>query len=119
MRVTLTIQEFGLDFQFLGFGEKVHSARGLHATVGDVAKFVKYRNRIAVFNSQATPAFREPTPGQRLSIEVTGASPFPQAKWGRHLHVNGIPVTPTIRRGESAAAGGARHNPAALFRCLA
>ena len=34
MPVTLTVQEFGLDSQFFGFGEKVHSARGLHATVG-------------------------------------------------------------------------------------
>jgi hypothetical protein len=34
MPVTLTVHEFGLDSQFPGFGEKVHSARGLHATVG-------------------------------------------------------------------------------------
>jgi hypothetical protein len=47
MAVTLTIEEFGLDSQFLGFGEKVHSARSLHATVGDVAKFVKHTKRIA------------------------------------------------------------------------
>jgi hypothetical protein len=38
MPATLTVQEFGLDTQFFGFGEKVHSARGLHATAGAVGK---------------------------------------------------------------------------------
>ena len=32
MAVTLTVDKFGLNSQFSGFGEKVHSARGLHAT---------------------------------------------------------------------------------------
>ena len=36
MAVTLTVHKFGLDSQFFGFGEKVHSARGLHATAGAV-----------------------------------------------------------------------------------
>ena len=31
--VTLTIEEFGLNSAIIGFGEKVHSARGLHAKV--------------------------------------------------------------------------------------
>ena len=38
MPVTLTVHEFGLDTQFFGFGEKVHSARGLHATAGAVRR---------------------------------------------------------------------------------
>jgi hypothetical protein len=36
-----------------------------------------------------------------------------------YFHVNGITVNTTIQPVESAAAGGAGHNPAALFRCLA
>ena len=35
MPVTLTVDKFGLDSGVFSFGEKVHSARGLHATVGD------------------------------------------------------------------------------------
>src|SRR5258708_7164346 len=35
--VTLTIEKFGLDSEFGGFGKKVHWARGLHATLGGVA----------------------------------------------------------------------------------
>ena len=35
MPVTLTIDKFGLDSCGFSFGEKVHSARGLHVTVGD------------------------------------------------------------------------------------
>ena len=34
MAVTLTVDKFGLNSEFFGFGEKVHSARGLHATDG-------------------------------------------------------------------------------------
>ena len=34
MAVTLTVHKFGLDSQFGSLGEKVHSARCLHATVG-------------------------------------------------------------------------------------
>jgi hypothetical protein len=37
MAVTLTVDKFGLDSEVFSFGEKVHSARRLHATVGDVA----------------------------------------------------------------------------------
>jgi len=37
--VTLTVHKFGLDTQLFGSGGKVHSARRLHATVKDVAKF--------------------------------------------------------------------------------
>jgi hypothetical protein len=39
MAVTLTVDIFGLDTQVFGFGEKVHSAHSLHATVWTVAKF--------------------------------------------------------------------------------
>ena len=39
MAVTLTVDKFGLDSEVFSFGEKVHSARRLHATVRDVAKF--------------------------------------------------------------------------------
>jgi hypothetical protein len=39
MPVTLTVDKFGLDSEVFGFGEKVHSARGLHATVRIVAEF--------------------------------------------------------------------------------
>jgi hypothetical protein len=35
MPVTLTVDKFGLDSGVFSFGEKVHSARGLHATAGD------------------------------------------------------------------------------------
>ena len=34
MPVTLTVDKFGLDSQLLSFGEKVHWARRLHATLG-------------------------------------------------------------------------------------
>jgi hypothetical protein len=40
MRVTLTIDKFGLDTQFSGFGEKVHSARGLQQRRGRRENFV-------------------------------------------------------------------------------
>src|ERR1700687_2088376 len=80
MPVTLTVQEFGLDSQLFSSGEKVHSARRLHATVRDVAKFSRYRKRIAVFNSRAPPAF----PGNQCPasgfLYMSGASPFPQSK---------------------------------------
>jgi hypothetical protein len=35
MPVTLTVDKFGLDSGVSSFGEKVHSARGLHTTVGE------------------------------------------------------------------------------------
>ena len=38
MAVTLTVDKFGLDSEVSSLGEKVHSARALHATVRDVAK---------------------------------------------------------------------------------
>jgi len=38
MTVTLTVDKFGLDSEVCSLGEKVHSARALHATVSDVAK---------------------------------------------------------------------------------
>ena len=38
MAVTLTVDKFGLDSEVCSLGEKVHSARALHATVSDVAK---------------------------------------------------------------------------------
>jgi hypothetical protein len=44
---------------------------------------------------------------------------FPANETGRHFHVNGITVNKTIQPVESAAADGAFHNPAPLFRCLA
>jgi len=81
MAVTLTVDKLGLDPQFFGFGEKVHSARRLHATVGGVAKFSKCRKRIAVFNSQPSPPF----PGNQRPLNgfvyMSGTSPFPQTKW--------------------------------------
>src|SRR6202022_1009972 len=81
MAVTLTVDKFGLDPQVFGFGEKVHSARGLHATVGAVAKFFRCRKRIAVLNLVASPAF----PGNQCPasgfLYMSGASPFPQSKW--------------------------------------
>jgi hypothetical protein len=40
MPVTLTVHEFGLDSQLFSSGGKVHSARRLHATVGNVAKIL-------------------------------------------------------------------------------
>ena len=57
-------------------------------------------------------------PGQRLSIYVRSVS-FPAIGTGRYFHVNGITVNKTTQTVESAAAGGAFHNPALLFRCLA
>src|ERR1700686_1083614 len=48
MAVTLTVDIFGLDSEVFSFGEKVHSARRLHATIRGVAKFSRYRKRIAV-----------------------------------------------------------------------
>src|ERR1700738_5298439 len=80
MAVTLTVDKFGLDSEVFGFGVKVHSARGLHATARDVAKFSRCRNRIAVVNSPASPPF----PGNQYSMSGlvyrSGASPFPQTK---------------------------------------
>jgi hypothetical protein len=35
MAVTLTVDKIGLDSGVSSFGEKVHSARGLHATISD------------------------------------------------------------------------------------
>ena len=108
MAVTLTVDKFGLDSQVFGFGEKVHSARGLHATAGAVAKFSRCRKRIAVFNSKAVPGVpREPMPGERLSIYVRNVS-FPAIETGRRFHVNGITVNKTTQTVESAA-GGAFH----------
>ena len=46
-----------LETQVFSFGEKVHSARRLHATVRGVAKFSRCRKRIAVFNSLVSAAF--------------------------------------------------------------
>src|SRR5258706_13879471 len=80
MPVALTVDKFGLDFEVFSFGEKVHSARGLHATAGDVAKFSRCRKRIAVFNSLASLPF----PGNQCPangfVYRSEASPFPQMK---------------------------------------
>jgi hypothetical protein len=38
--VTLTVDKLGLDSQFRGFGEKIHSARRLHATAGGRRKIL-------------------------------------------------------------------------------
>src|SRR5258706_16428812 len=57
MAVTLAVEEFGLDSEVFSFGVKVHSARCLHATVSDVAKFSRCSKRITVFNSLVPPAF--------------------------------------------------------------
>ena len=81
MAVTLTVHIFGLDSPVFGFGEKVHSARGLHATGQEsVAKFSKCRKRIAVFNSLPSPAF----PGNQCPVSgfvyMSGTSPVPQPR---------------------------------------
>src|ERR1700716_722246 len=80
MAVTLTVDVFGLDTQLSGFGEKVHSARGLHATVGAVAKFFRCMKRIAVFNSQASPAFSGNQYPASGFLCMSRTSPFPQSK---------------------------------------
>src|SRR6202049_4682521 len=49
MAVTLPVQEFGWDSEVFSSGEWVHSARCLHATVKDVARFCRWKKRIAVF----------------------------------------------------------------------
>jgi hypothetical protein len=41
MPVTLTVNKFGLDSNAFSFGEKVHSARGLHATVSDCREILQ------------------------------------------------------------------------------
>src|SRR6266852_7794733 len=80
MAVTLAVQEFGLDSEVFSFVVKVHSARCLHATVRDVAKFSRCGKRITVFNSLVAPAF----PGNQCPasgfLYVFAASPFPQSK---------------------------------------
>jgi hypothetical protein len=43
----------------------------------------------------------------------------PANETGRHFHVTGITVNKTTQPVESAAAGGAFHNPALRFRGLA
>src|SRR3981189_3883242 len=109
MKVTLTVDKFGLDPEVFSFGEKVHSARRLHATVRGVAKLSRSTKRIAVFYSLGIPGVpREPMPGERLSIYVRSVS-FPAIEVGRYLHVNGITVNKTTQTVESAAAGGAFH----------
>jgi hypothetical protein len=82
MAVTLTVHKFGLDTQVFGSGEKVHSARHLQTTAGNRRKFYRYGKRIAVLNSQASPAF----PGNQCPangfLYMSPASPFAQSKWG-------------------------------------
>ena len=109
MAVALTVDKFGLDPEFGSFGEKVHSARCLHATMRGVAKFSKCRKRIAVFNS--LPSRRFPgnqCSGERLCIYVRNVS-FPANEMGRLFHVSGITVNKTTQTVESVAAGGAFH----------
>ena len=80
--VTLTIDKFGLDPEFGSFGEKVHSARRLHATMQEsVAKFSRYRKRIAVFNSLPGPPVPPEPMVLRGFVYMSGTSPFPQMKW--------------------------------------
>src|SRR4029453_804817 len=57
MAVTLAVEEFGLDSEVFSLAVKGHSARCLHATVSDVAKFSRCGKRITVFNCLAAPAF--------------------------------------------------------------
>ena len=80
MLVTLTVDKFGLDSEVFGLGEKVHSARCLHATGWIVAKFLRCRKRIAVFNSLLSPVF----PGNQCPVSgfvyMSGTSPLPQHK---------------------------------------
>jgi hypothetical protein len=65
--VTLTVDKFGLDSLASGLIEKVHSARGLHATRGGVAKLSKLRKGIEGVKRFTPPGVpREPTPGERL-----------------------------------------------------
>ena len=78
MAVTLTVDKFGLDSEVFGLGKEVHSARCLHATGWIVAKFLRCRKRIAVFNSLLSPVF----PGNQYPangfVYMSGTSPFPQ-----------------------------------------
>ena len=80
--VTESVDKTGLNPQIVGFGEKVHSARGLHATAEAVAKYSRCRNRIAVFNSKAAPAFPGNQCPARGFLYRSAASPFPQSKRG-------------------------------------
>src|SRR5260370_16890535 len=80
MAATLTVDKFGLDPEVFGFGEKVHSACRLHATVRAVAKFSRCRKRIAVFNSLVSPAFpRTPCPTTRF-LYFPRPPPSPQSQ---------------------------------------
>ena len=79
--VALTVYKFGLNPQFGSFGEKVHSARCLHATMRGVAKFSRCRKRIAVFNSGPVPRFPRNQWLLRGFVYMSGTSPFLQMKW--------------------------------------
>jgi hypothetical protein len=78
--VALTIYEFGLNSEFGSFGEKVHSARCLHATIHSVAKFSRCRKRIAVFNSGPAPTVPPEPMDLRGFVYMSGTSPFLQTK---------------------------------------
>ena len=78
--VALTVYKFGLNPEFGSFGEKVHSARCLHATRRGVAKFSRCRKRIAVFNSlQSGPFHGNQCPSSGF-VYRSKASLFPQTK---------------------------------------
>ena len=79
--VALTVDKFGLNPEFGSFGEKVHSARCLHATMRGVAKFSRCRKRIAVFNSGPVPGFPPEPMVLRGFVYMSGTSPFLQMKW--------------------------------------
>jgi hypothetical protein len=76
----MRIYKFGLNPEFGGFGEKVHSARCLHATMRGVAKFSRCRKRIAVFNSGPVSGFPQEPMALRGFVYMSGTSPFPQMK---------------------------------------
>jgi hypothetical protein len=79
--VTLTVYKIGLNTEFGSSGEKVHSARCLHATMQSVAKFSRCGKRIAVFNSAPIPGFPQEPMALRGFVYMSETSPFPQMKW--------------------------------------
>ncbi len=65
--VALRVDKFGLDAEFLGFREKVHSAHGLQQANKIRWEKMKQENRIATFNARPYAPFpMEPTHLARL-----------------------------------------------------
>ena len=102
--VTLTVHEFGLNSTIIGFGEKVHSARSLHAKVQEsVVKLSRKRKGIDVSLTRRS-AWRSrgnqcPASG---FLYRSGTSPVPLSR-DAHFQVNGgITVNKTTQTVESA-----------------